>query len=134
MHSMRTKVARFVLAAMLLSLPGGASAGPVCLRGVSASRTCPLCRAHASAAPRASARTSATGAAYSSGCCRFAAREDASDVALRPAPVETQAHAAAIVSAAAVVAPVAPYAAQVVARARAGPRTPADFLSSILRL
>src|SRR2546427_11841570 len=70
-----------LLAAMLVSLPGGAAGHFVCTLGMAeAGPACPLCHGHASAKQ--------PGGGIGNGCCKFVAGQSAKDPRLATAPAE----------------------------------------------
>jgi len=77
----RTIMSWTLLAAMLVSLPGGATGHFVCTLGMAeAGPACPLCHGHASAEP--------PGGGIGNGCCKFVAGQSAMDSRLAAAPAE----------------------------------------------
>src|SRR5438093_8698709 len=81
---MRTIVSWALLAAMLVSLPGGAAGHFVCTLGMAeAGPACPLCHGHASAEQR--------GGGIGNGCCEFVAGQSAIDSNLASAQLEKSA-------------------------------------------
>src|SRR5881409_3300065 len=77
----RTTISRILLAAMLVSLPGGASGHFVCTLGmVEAGPACPLCHGYASAEH--------PGGGIGNGCCKFVGGRPAMDSRLAAAPAE----------------------------------------------
>jgi len=63
MRFIRTMMSWILLAAMLVSLPGGSVGHFVCTRGMAAGPACPLCHGHANAKQ--------TGAELGNNCCKF---------------------------------------------------------------
>src|SRR5436309_8745171 len=75
----RTMMSWTLLAAMLVSLPGGAAGHFVCTLGMAeAGPACPLCHGHASAEE--------PGDGIGNGCCKFVAGQSAMDSRLAAAP------------------------------------------------
>src|SRR5881409_1930067 len=77
----RTTISRTLLAAMLASLPGGASGHFVCTLGMAeAGPACPLCHGRAS--------SEQPGGGIGNGCCKFVGGQPAMDSRLAAAPAE----------------------------------------------
>src|SRR5213080_2727137 len=81
MRFVRTMMSRTLLAAMLASLPGGASGHFVCTLGMAeAGPACPLCHGYASAEQ--------PGGGIGNRCCKFVGGRSAMDARVRTAPAE----------------------------------------------
>src|SRR5437867_9486288 len=81
MRFVRTVISWTLLAAMLVSLPGGAAGHFVCTLGMAeAGPACPLCHGQASAEQ--------PGGGIGNGCCKFVGGESAMDSRLAAAPAE----------------------------------------------
>src|SRR5438093_1793617 len=81
MRFMRAMMSWTMLAAMLVSLPGGATGHFVCTLGMAeAGPACPLCHGHAGA--------NQPGPAVGNGCCKFVAGQSAIDSNLASAQLE----------------------------------------------
>ena len=127
----RTMMSWTLLAAMLVSLPGGAAGHFVCTLGMAeAGPACPLCHGHASAEQ--------PGDGIGNGCCKFVGGQSAMDSRLAAAPADRPVleHAQLLAADTGLVLPMLPDR-DLTARAnhRRTARTPASgYLSDFLRL